>query len=41
MKALRYHGNQDLRLDDIPEPELREGCVKIKIGWAGICGSGK
>lgn len=39
MRALRYHGNQDLRLDEIPVPELRPGWVKIKNGWAGVCGS--
>ena len=38
MKALRYHGNKDIRLDEIPEPELRPGYVKIKNGWAGVCG---
>lgn len=39
MKALRYHGNKDVRLDEIPVPELRSGYVKIKNGWAGVCGS--
>lgn len=39
MKALRWHGNKDIRLDDIAEPELRPGCVKLDIGWGGICGS--
>ena len=39
MRALRWHGNQDVRLDEIPEPELRPGWVKIKNGWAGVCGS--
>ena len=39
MKALRWHGNKDIRLDSIPIPSLRPGWVKIKNGWAGICGS--
>ncbi|MFT8329906.1 2,3-butanediol dehydrogenase [Bifidobacterium psychraerophilum] len=39
MKALRYHGTQDVRIDEIPEPELRPGTVKIKLAWNGICGS--
>ena len=39
MRALRWHGNKDIRLDTISEPPLRPGCVKVKIGWAGICGS--
>ncbi|WKK23975.1 2,3-butanediol dehydrogenase [Streptomyces olivoreticuli] len=39
MKALRLHAPQELRLDDIPEPELRPGTVKIAVEWAGVCGS--
>lgn len=39
MRALRYHGNHDIRLDDIPVPAIRPGWVKIKNGWAGVCGS--
>lgn len=39
MRALRYHGNQDLRIDEILEPECKPGFVKIKIAWCGICGS--
>ncbi|RVU18565.1 2,3-butanediol dehydrogenase [Streptomyces antnestii] len=39
MRALRLHGPKDLRLEDIPEPGLRPGTVKIKVEWCGICGS--
>ncbi|MFF1736321.1 hypothetical protein [Streptomyces sp. NPDC058247] len=39
MRALRLHGPRDVRLDDIPEPPLRPGTVKVKVEWAGICGS--
>ena len=39
MKAIRLHGANDARLDDVAEPKLRENAVKIKIAWAGICGS--
>ncbi|KAG6365626.1 hypothetical protein INS49_007237 [Diaporthe citri] len=39
MRALRYYGIKDIRLDDIPEPDCRPGCVKIKPGFVGICGS--
>ena len=39
MRALRFHGNKDIRLDEVPIPELRPGWVKIKNGWAGVCGS--
>lgn len=39
MKAVRYHGNRDVRVDDIDEPETRPGTVKVAPQWCGICGS--
>ena len=39
MKALRWHGKRDIRLEDVPEPETGAGQVKIKINLAGICGT--
>jgi threonine dehydrogenase-like Zn-dependent dehydrogenase len=40
MKALRFHGAKDLRLDSIPVPELKAGQVKMRPAWCGICGTG-
>ena len=39
MKAARFHAREDVRVDDLPEPETREGTVKIKVDWCGICGT--
>jgi (R,R)-butanediol dehydrogenase/meso-butanediol dehydrogenase/diacetyl reductase len=39
MKALRWHGREDLRLDDVPEPAVRPGQVVIEVAWCGICGT--
>ncbi|KAI0761329.1 L-threonine 3-dehydrogenase [Trametes elegans] len=39
MKAIRYHGPGDVRLDNIPEPAVGPGEVKIKIAWCGLCGT--
>ncbi|WP_054948729.1 2,3-butanediol dehydrogenase [Numidum massiliense] len=39
MKAARWHGLKDMRVDDIPVPGVRPGTVKIKVKWCGICGS--
>jgi threonine dehydrogenase-like Zn-dependent dehydrogenase len=39
MKAARFHAREDVRIDDLPEPETREGTVKIKVDWCGICGT--
>lgn len=39
MKAARYYGKEDLRIEDVPEPLVRRGAVKIAPAWTGICGS--
>ncbi|GGV23604.1 MULTISPECIES: 2,3-butanediol dehydrogenase [Paenarthrobacter] len=39
MKAARFHGRNDIRIDDVPEPEVRPGTVKIQVAWCGICGT--
>ena len=39
MKAAIYHGNKDLRWEDVPEPQARKGHVKIKVAYNGICGT--
>jgi (R,R)-butanediol dehydrogenase/meso-butanediol dehydrogenase/diacetyl reductase len=37
MRALVYHGNRDLRLENVPEPEPGPDEVKIRIDYCGIC----
>lgn len=39
MLGLRLHGRGDARLDELAEPEVRPGTVKIKVACTGICGS--
>lgn len=39
MKAVRFHGRKDLRIEDIPVPEVKKGQVKLKPAWVGICGT--
>ncbi|GJM74796.1 hypothetical protein HMSSN036_70120 [Paenibacillus macerans] len=39
VKALRWHGVKDLRLENIEEPKPAKGQAKIKVEWCGICGS--
>ncbi|KAI0456846.1 dehydrogenase [Xylaria acuta] len=39
MRALRYHGPKDLRLESLPEPECKPTQVKIKPAFVGICGT--
>ncbi|MCU1658786.1 MAG: theronine dehydrogenase-like Zn-dependent dehydrogenase, partial [Pseudonocardiales bacterium] len=40
MKALRWHGRQDVRLDDVPVPQdARPGQALIRVLACGICGT--
>lgn len=39
MRAAVYHGQQDVRIENRPEPELKPDAVRLDIGAAGICGS--
>ncbi len=39
MKALNLYGINDLRLDNLPMPELGEDEVLVKVKYCGICGS--
>ena len=39
MKAARFHGPADIRIEEIPEPTLRPGAVAIDVAWCGICGT--
>lgn len=39
MKAARFYDRGDIRIEDIPEPELLPGTVAIDVAWCGICGS--
>jgi (R,R)-butanediol dehydrogenase/meso-butanediol dehydrogenase/diacetyl reductase len=39
MKAARFYGPGDVRIDDIPEPATRPGTVKVEVQWCGICGT--
>ena len=39
MKALRYHGRGDLRVDEVAAGDLLPGMVQVDVEWCGICGS--
>lgn len=34
MKAARYYGPGDIRVEQIPEPQPKDGQVKIKVRYA-------
>ncbi|MFA4840391.1 MAG: 2,3-butanediol dehydrogenase [Agrococcus sp.] len=39
MKAAMYYGKEDIRIEEIEEPSVRPGTVKIAPAFNGICGS--
>ncbi|GAA1646271.1 L-idonate 5-dehydrogenase [Georgenia ruanii] len=39
MKALTIHGKTDIREEEVPTPEPAEGQVRLRMAYAGICGS--
>jgi (R,R)-butanediol dehydrogenase/meso-butanediol dehydrogenase/diacetyl reductase len=39
MRAARWHGRRDVRVERIPVPELRSGELLLRVRWCGICGT--
>jgi (R,R)-butanediol dehydrogenase/meso-butanediol dehydrogenase/diacetyl reductase len=39
MRAARYYGNHDIRIEDIEEPVAGPGKVLIDVAFCGICGT--
>ena len=39
MKAARFHGAGDIRIEDIPIPILKPDHVLVDVEWCGLCGS--
>jgi (R,R)-butanediol dehydrogenase/meso-butanediol dehydrogenase/diacetyl reductase len=39
MRAAVYHGNNNVEIEDVPEPEVSPGHVKIRVHLNGICGT--
>lgn len=39
MRALRYHGPRDLRIEDVPELVPPAGWASVEVSWVGICGT--
>ncbi|MFF5909599.1 MULTISPECIES: zinc-binding dehydrogenase, partial [Staphylococcus cohnii species complex] len=39
MKAAVWYGQKDVRVEDRKSKELQENEVKVKVSWAGICGT--
>lgn len=39
MKAARYYSNDDVRVEDVPIPQIKEGEILVEMRVCGVCGS--
>jgi (R,R)-butanediol dehydrogenase / meso-butanediol dehydrogenase / diacetyl reductase len=39
LKAAVFHGQRDVKVDEVKAPEVQAGSLKVKAGWCGICGT--
>ena len=39
MRAARWHGRGDVRVEDVPRPEPGPGELLLEVSWCGICGT--
>ncbi|GKX29664.1 zinc-binding alcohol dehydrogenase [Vallitalea longa] len=39
MRAALWYDKNDIRVEEVEEPKVTNGNVKIKVKWCGICGS--
>src|SRR5262249_53147336 len=39
MKAALYYGTEDIRIEEVDEPEAEAGQVKVRVAYNGLCGS--
>lgn len=39
MKAAVLHGNADLRVEDVADPDIGEGELLVRVAYSGVCGS--
>ena len=39
MRAAVWHGHKDVRIEEKPVPVPKAGQVRIRVDWAGICGT--
>lgn len=39
MRAAVLHGNADLRVEEVADPEIGEGELLVRVAYSGVCGS--
>lgn len=41
MKAAIYYGKHNLKVEEIPDKQIRNNEVLIKVKYCGVCGTGR
>lgn len=39
MRAAVWYGKKDVRVEERKSKDLKDNEVKVKVAWAGICGT--
>jgi (R,R)-butanediol dehydrogenase/meso-butanediol dehydrogenase/diacetyl reductase len=39
MRAARFRGRGDIRVEEVPDPRVRPGTVAVEVEWCGTCGT--
>jgi (R,R)-butanediol dehydrogenase / meso-butanediol dehydrogenase / diacetyl reductase len=39
MRAARWHGREDIRVEDVPTPRAGPSELLLRVSWSGICGT--
>jgi (R,R)-butanediol dehydrogenase / meso-butanediol dehydrogenase / diacetyl reductase len=39
LRAARWHGREDIRVEDVPAPRPGSGELLLRVSWSGICGT--
>ena len=39
MRAARFHARGDIRVEEVPDPQVGPGQVQVDVDWCGICGT--
>ena len=39
MRSAVFNGSGDVRIEDVPEPQVHDNSILIDVEWCGLCGS--
>lgn len=39
MRSAVFHGKENVRIEDVPEPGNASGKILVQVEWCGLCGT--